>query len=235
MEITKQYEEKEKDFQKMDKNVMMTFYITYVFLLTTGTITFIEAMRTGDSKVRNILNLETCISVVAAYFYGQFVDRIKTEGLDYKKINETRYTDWMITTPIMLLVLCLALVYNSKTELAFSKYLLILLLNFGMIMTGYLGEIGAYFTSKRSANIVGFLFFAGLFGYIYKEFLYKKYNFDNALIYYSFLILWTFYGVFYEMEEGFRNVAYNILDLFSKCFVGIFFWAYFAGVFTLKE
>ena len=125
MELTKQYEEKEKDFQKMDKNVMMTFYITYVFLLTTGTITFIEAMRTEDSKVRNILNLETCISVVAAYFYGQFVDRIKTEGLDYKKINETRYTDWMITTPIMLLVLCLALVYNSKTELAFSKYLLI--------------------------------------------------------------------------------------------------------------
>lgn len=85
MELTKQYEEKEKDFQKMDKNVMMTFYITYVFLLTTGTITFIEAMRTEDSKVRNILNLETCISVVAAYFYGQFVDRIKTEGLDYKK------------------------------------------------------------------------------------------------------------------------------------------------------
>ena len=63
--------------------------------------------------------------------------------------------------------------------------------------------------------------------------LYKKYNFDNALIYYSFLILWTFYGVFYEMEEGFRNVAYNILDLFSKCFVGIFFWAYFTKTFTL--
>ena len=59
MELTKQYEEKEKDFQKMDKNVMMTFYITYVFLLTTGTITFIEAMRTEDSKVRNILNLKT--------------------------------------------------------------------------------------------------------------------------------------------------------------------------------
>ena len=38
-----------------------TFYITYVFFMTTATITFIEAMRTPDQKIRNILNLETCI------------------------------------------------------------------------------------------------------------------------------------------------------------------------------
>ena len=68
MELTKQYEEKEKNFQKMDKKVMMTFYITYVFLLTTGTITFIEAMRTEDSKVRNILNLESFIHLLFTFF-----------------------------------------------------------------------------------------------------------------------------------------------------------------------
>ena len=45
-----------------------SFYITYVFLMTTATITFIEAIRTDDKKVRHILNLETCISVVAAFF-----------------------------------------------------------------------------------------------------------------------------------------------------------------------
>ena len=32
-----------------------TFYITYVFLLTTATITFIEAMRTKDAKIRNAI------------------------------------------------------------------------------------------------------------------------------------------------------------------------------------
>ena len=62
-----------------DHYVKMTFYITYVFLLTTGTITFIEAMRTNDSKVRHILNLETCISVVAAFFYSKFVSDIECE------------------------------------------------------------------------------------------------------------------------------------------------------------
>ena len=68
-----------------DYFVKVTFYITYVFLLTTATVTFIEAMRTSDSKVRHILNLETCISVVAAFFYGRFVNDFKKEGVQFKK------------------------------------------------------------------------------------------------------------------------------------------------------
>ena len=61
----------------LDHNVKLTFYITYVFLKTTATITFIEAIRTNDSKVRHILNIETCISVVAAFFYSKFVTDIE--------------------------------------------------------------------------------------------------------------------------------------------------------------
>ena len=63
-------------FLNTEKMVKNSFYLTYVFLLTTATITFIEAMRTKNNKVRHILNLETCISVVAAYFYGKFVEQI---------------------------------------------------------------------------------------------------------------------------------------------------------------
>ena len=104
--------------------IVNTFYITYVFLITTGTITFIESLRTKEEKVRNILNLETCISVIAALFYGKFVQDLD-KGIDYKKINETRYVDWAITTPIMLLVLILAFLFNNKEgAFSFSKYLL---------------------------------------------------------------------------------------------------------------
>src|SRR5210317_947935 len=108
-----------------------SFYITYVFLLTTGTITFIEAMRTKDIKIRNILNLETCISVVAAFFYGKFVEKVEKEPeKNYEQINKMRYTDWAITTPIMLLVLVLAFLYNNKQgSLPISSYAVILLLN----------------------------------------------------------------------------------------------------------
>ena len=80
---------------------------------------------------------------------------------------------------------------------------------------------------------MGFFFFAILFGFLYVKFLSKKNNFDNKIIYYSFLILWAFYGIFYNMDHEFRNIGYNVLDLLAKCFVGIFFWAYFTKVFTL--
>ena len=96
------------NFMNTEKMVKNSFYLTYVFLLTTATVTFIEAMRTKNFKVRHILNLETCISVVAAYFYGNFVKQISVEEINYRKINMTRYVDWFITTPFLFLLLCLA-------------------------------------------------------------------------------------------------------------------------------
>jgi hypothetical protein len=45
-----------------------SFYITYVFLLTTTAITLIEALRSPIPQIRHIMNLETCISIVASYF-----------------------------------------------------------------------------------------------------------------------------------------------------------------------
>jgi len=214
-----------------EEMIINTFYITYVFFMTTATITFIEAMRTPDQKIRNILNLETCISVVAAFFYSKFVMEAETGKLDHESINKTRYLDWAITTPIMLLVLVLAFLYNTKGgPLKFSKFLTMLGFNYGMLGMGYLGMMGII--DKTLANIVGFGFFFALYGYIYKNFL-KKYNFDNMMLFYSFLILWAFYGVFYQMDNITKNVGYNVLDLFSKCFVGIFFVAYFTKMFKL--
>jgi len=208
-----------------------TFYITYVFFMTTATITFIEAMRTPDQKIRNILNLETCISVVAAFFYSKFVSKAEGGNLDHESINKTRYLDWAITTPIMLLVLVLAFLYNTNGgPLKFSKFLTMLGLNYGMLGMGYLGMMGII--DKTLANVTGFGFFFTLYGYIYKNFL-TKYNFDNMMLFYSFVILWAFYGVFYQMDDITKNVGYNVLDLFSKCFVGIFFVAYFTKMFKL--
>ena len=221
----------DKDFQI--KLINNSFYITYVFLITTGTITFIEAIRTKSPEVRNILNLETCISIIAAYFYGKFVEQLKEKKVDYETINETRYTDWAITTPIMLLVLVLAFLYNSNGgRLNFMTFVLILIFNYGMLASGYLGEQGVL--EKVPANIIGFIFFAALYYYIYAVFLQDNYNFDNMILYLAFLILWAGYGILYFMDEVTKNVGYNVLDLFSKCFVGIFFWAYYTTVFVLK-
>ena len=68
-----------------DKTVRNTFYITYVFFLTTATITFIESMRTKDFKARHILNLETAISVIATYFYGTFIEKLKKKEVEIQR------------------------------------------------------------------------------------------------------------------------------------------------------
>ena len=91
--------------------------------------------------------------------------------------------------------------------------------------------------TKNVALGSGFVLLFALYGYIYMNFMYGKYHFDNVLIFGAFLVFWSLYGVVYMLgddKEEEKNIGYNILDLFSKCFVGIFFWAYFTGVFVLK-
>ena len=223
---------------KFDKSSMVnnTFYVTYAFLLTTATITFIEAISTNTPQIRHIMNLETVISVVAAYFYKQFMDKLQinknlggegdTINLEksYASINLTRYTDWAITTPIMLWALCLVLGYNNKQSLDGSFFLCIIVLNYLMLGSGYLGEVKKI--SKRLSTIVGFVFFFLLYAFIYFKYVSKNNIFDNQIIFWAFVIFWTGYGIFHELDNETKNIGYNILDLFSKCFVGIFFWAY---------
>ena len=56
-------------------------------------------------------------------------------------------------------------------------------------------------------------------------------NMNNRLLFFAFLILWAFYGVFYQLGEETKNIGYNVLDLLSKCFVGIYFWSYSSNIF----
>ena len=74
------------------EHYVFSFYLTYVLLLTTATITFIEAMRTKNATVQHIMNLETCISIIASYFYSVFNDKInhwhkKHQSINWKLLN----------------------------------------------------------------------------------------------------------------------------------------------------
>jgi len=210
-----------------DSIVSKTFYITYVFLITTGTITFIESLRTSNPVVRHVMNLETCISIIASYFYSIFVDKIKnSKVIPYEEINGIRYSDWFISTPLMLFVLYMVLANEKKIPFTIGTYGIVLGLDLAMLMMGYLGEI--HKISRVMADGIGFVFFAGMFGYIWNLFMkHGKNTFGAKLTYFAFLIVWSIYGIVYLMDEKTKNVTYNILDLIAKAFIGIFFWMYF--------
>jgi bacteriorhodopsin len=210
-----------------------SFYFTYVFLITTGTITFIEALRTHNPKIRHIMNLETCISIVAAVFYGMFVEKIKDveaseKDIPYAEINLLRYTDWFISTPLMLLVLCLVLSMEKKKPLTIYVYFIVLVMDIAMLALGYMGELKLL--EKRIALVLSFLAFFLLYGFIWMTFMSTgKNTFGATLSYYVFLVFWSIYGVVYMADEETKNIAFNVLDLIAKAFVGIFFWLYFTG------
>jgi bacteriorhodopsin len=211
--------------------VKMTFYLTYVLLLTTGTITIIEAISTSNPLVRHVMNIETCISVIAGYFYSQFVAKIEQSNgtINYKDINDTRYNDWFITTPLMILVVMLSLSYTTgHRSVHLGTFIAAILLNFGMLYSGYLGDKGSI--SKTTGCIVGFLFFVCLFGLIYINFVRGSNKMFNIGLFGVYVFLWSIYGVVYLLDEENKNIAYNVLDLVAKCFVGLGLWMYFTKI-----
>jgi bacteriorhodopsin len=226
-------EKVEKAKNPVQYYVKFSFMITYILLLTTGTITFIEAMRTKYVHVRHVLNLETCVSVIAGYFYSVFVAKIDEYGkqdkkIDWADITKTRYIDWAITTPIMLLVLCIVLALNIDRLVHLGTLLIIIILNFIMLYIGYLGEVN--YLDKMSAMLWGFVPFAIMFGLIGYMYVRPKYNLANYILYGIVTFLWSCYGVVYLFEEEYKNIFMNILDCIAKCFIGLGLWLYYSQV-----
>ena len=212
-----------------------TFTITYIFLVTTGIVIFIEALRHGNGFISHVMNLETAISVVAAYFYGLFMNELdQSEKLntpvDWNKMVVYRYIDWSITTPIMLLVLMLYMGNNLKIPVKLGTYVIVLLLNYIMLAFGFLGETEV--TSRTTGTLGGFTAFGLMFLIIYTTFM-KKYNLSNSVLFWFYAIVWSMYGVMYTLNNSLKIPVTNILDLISKCFVGLGLWAYYTKILTI--
>ena len=215
----------------MENNkVKFSFYITYILLLTTATITFIEAMRTTIPNARHVLNLETCISLVAGYFYSVFISKIATSDakINWREISQIRYIDWSITTPIMLLALCLVLSNNVKENIHIGSMVTIILLNYLMLYAGYLGEIKQI--TLMNAELLGFGAFFAMFYMIYAQFVKNSSGIDNKVIFGMYLTVWSLYGAAYLLNEENKNIMMNVLDLFSKCFIGLGLWVYYTKI-----
>lgn len=215
----------ENNNQKLLKN---TFSITYTLLLTTGLITFIEAIRTPNPKIRHIFNLETCISLVAGYFYSIFIIEMNKKDINWKNITQARYLDWSITTPMMLLTLCLVLSMNSNTIIYFNVISLIIILNYLMLLFGYLGEINKI--GRYLSLILGFIAFFFMYLLIFMNYVKPKYSKSNYILFGIYFILWSLYGVVYLFDEELKNTITNILDLIAKCFVGLGLWIYYIKI-----
>lgn len=227
----------EKRVNPIQYYVKFSFSITYIFLLTTATITFIEAMRTNSPTARHVLNLETAISIIAGYFYSTFLEKISAyekddKIIDWKDMTATRYIDWSMTTPLMLLALCVVLAQNIGKSVTVKVIMSVIVLNFIMLYLGHLGEVKSI--DRLSAMLFGFVAFFGMFYIIFTNYIAPKYVKSNYILFGFFVIVWGLYGVVYMLNEEYKNISMNILDCIAKCFVGLGLWAYFSKIVVLQ-
>jgi len=201
-----------------------SFLVSYLVLLGYTTITLIEAIRTPIVNVRHIMNIETAVSIVASIVYGLFYEQVKTGKYDLKSFTHYRYIDWVITTP--MIILGLLLFYNQRlAAIPYETFGRIVLLDWAMLLAGYMGEIGVI------PRITGFLAgFAALLTVFYVMVTYAIPKGSNLSAFYVFVFLWSMYGVAYMQDEETKNLMYNVLDVNSKALFGIGLWAYFGKV-----
>lgn len=213
-----------KENPVISKPLQQSFLFSYFVLMGYTAITLVEALRTPSVAVRNIMNIETTVSIVASLFYDMFNRRISTGTFDIQESNLLRYMDWSITTPLILLAILLF--YNPDSSVNYVSYLVIVLLDWGMLGTGYLGESGAL--SREAGLSLGFIFFGALLAFLYSCCIDSK---VNHIVFYLFAVIWTAYGVVYMIrDEETKNIAYNILDVISKALFGVGLWLFYGKV-----
>lgn len=234
--IIKKREENEPESKKLDNRTKFSFTITYILLITVISITFIEALRTKKPFERHILNLETCIALISAYFYSIFVDKIVTseeqmKPANWEEISQNRYLDRAITSPLLLLTLCIFFTSKDNKPIKLANILILILLTYIVLYIGYIGEIGTM--NKYVSLVMGLLGASVLFYFMYVKYIIPYNNRSNKLLFTSFMAISSLYGIAYLFDDEYKNMANNYLDMFSKVFIGIGFWMKFSNMIEL--
>lgn len=198
--------------------------------------------------VRELLKIELYVQAIEGIFYLWLILNFQ----NIKNITPHRYYDWVLTTPTMLFTYCVYLLHlkqlntennsildkeTNKTNLIKHELkkdnkqtlyeitqnnspilLPIFILNTLMLGFGYLEEIGQI--DKILGISLGFIPFFWMFWIIYDS--YAKFTDVGRSTFYYFSFIWGLYGVAAFMSYRIKNISYNILDLFSKNFFGIF-------------
>jgi hypothetical protein len=178
--------------------------------------------------IQDLLIIEILVQIVELTFYLLFLEKLSKTVTGMAK---TRYYDWVITTPSMLLTTIIYFEYLSTIESNgppfrlphFIKHnqkniSLIFTANFLMLLFGYLHEINII--DKATATFYGYVFFLLTFGLIYDQYAQKSTQGKNLFV--ILFIIWGLYGIAFLLDDIPKNNTINILDLFAKNFFGIF-------------
>jgi len=182
-----------------------------------------------NNVLTNIMILETIVQFIELTFYIWLTMQLSKLTYD---VTYTRYFDWFFSTPIMLLTTIFFMEYLNfeKTDKIikiknilkkdYISIIKIISANFVMLLAGFLGERNII--SRINGFIFGTIAFIYSFYIIYIEFVGK--NTINNILFFTMFSIWSLYGIAYLFPYVPKNTMYNILDIFSKNFYGLFIY-----------
>ena len=213
------------------ENIKNTIYFSFLVQVITSIIAsngLIVDLSERDEILKDILKMELIVQFVESSFYIWVILALK----DYTVLTQRRYIDWVITTPTMLISTVLFMKYIENKEkdkeiLTFKQTLIqekdnlikIVIYNFLMLMFGFLGESGRI--NKKVSVGIGFIFFYLSFATIYE---YAKESQQGLNLFYFLTSVWSLYGVSALFDQNMKNICYNLLDIVSKNFYGLYIY-----------
>ena len=179
----------------------------------------------------SILIIETIVQIIEIFFYVFFIRTMIKSSVG--NVATIRYYDWVITTPIMLFTTIAFFKYKQSLletqskpmtlkEFVSENYkniIIIFILNFLMLLCGYLGETNVI--NNSLAIFIGFIFFAIVFYIIYQEYAVPSQQYS---MFYLLTFIWALYGIAAMLNDVNKNNMINMLDLAAKNFFGFYIY-----------
>lgn len=179
--------------------------------------------------LHSLLRMELFVQVLEFIFYIWLIFHLHSQ----KNITIFRYYDWAFTTPLMLFTFIgltkirpdsqqpslWELFQTEKSVILYVWFLNALMLGFG-----YLSEL---YPSQQILYVgLGTIPFLMYFYTLYNEYVKEKETVPSFTsrqgLFWYFFITWSLYGIAALFPYVQKNIAYNMLDILSKNFFGIF-------------
>ncbi|KAI0851244.1 opsin-1 [Daldinia vernicosa] len=220
-----------------------TLWVVFVLMVLSSVTFYVMAMRVPVQKrlFHIIAALITTISVLSYYAMATgdgitmhpYVTKISKHGEIIEIVNRqvywVRYVDWALTTPLLLLDLCLIAGINGASILIAVVSALI------MILSGLFAALARYEAQGWGWYVIACIAYLNVVyqvGYKGRHAITTRDNktraFWGAISLYT-LLLWTVYPIVWAIADGARRVnvdgeiiAYAVLDVLTKGVIG--FW-----------
>jgi len=210
--------------------VVRTAQLSLALQLLTGIVTLVgfavpvsaHASRVDDIYL--ILGIETASQVIEFLYYLVALFWFKGAISTW-----TRYIDWFVSTPAMLLSTAMFFVHRADGDVVqvldpvASPFMYVALaFNALMLSFGLASELSA--VPRFAGLLLGAAAFTASF-----SFLARYVNDDDVLseaLFYCIFGVWYLYGVAAALPYEPKNVMYNLLDVVAKNFYGVFLFVY---------